>query len=761
MPKMIDVVNLSNSTESHLESTLSDIQKKFGAIAGFIHIHPAAKNASSLFDLFPENEKEIVKLVFLIAKHLKSSLNTAAKNSSDSNAYFLTVSQLDGQLGTGAKKASSIIGGGLPGLVKSLHREWAPVCSRHIDLEPGMAVDEAANVILEEMADTNSGLLEVGRTKLERMTLTLEQVQHNAYQHNAYTKVKKPNRESVFLVSGGGRGITADCVVELAYSYKSKFILLGRTALQVDKPDWADKCTDEKELKKLIIDDIVQKGKKPTPVEVNKILHDLISQREIQNTLERVNSCGGEAIYISTDVTNKTDLQEQIARVQKNIGVITGIIHGAGNIADKRIEKKSQEDYHRVIEPKVKGLENILSVINPLELKYLFLFSSVAGYFGNPGQTDYALANEILNKFAYSFKHLFPQTHVVSINWGPWERGMIDPTLNSYYKLHNIELIPVDLGVKFCRDEFCIPLEYAAEQILVSARLSIPNQQIENPKAAEIQRILSADNNPFLKDHVILNNAVLPATCAINWMVKSCEDILPNYKVRLIEKFKVLKGIVFDENYNNEYFTSLTFLGVQEDLYTFEVRVSSQHKLNNNRIYHYGATISFEKEWGIMPIYTNLDIKSDGKLYTPYGSESVLFHGETFQGVKKVLQLGNDKITSLCNLGVVEQKEQGQFSVNSFNAYLADVQLQNVLLWANQQLGGVCLPLGCKKIEQFQPLNFQQDFYVSAEIISSNNSCVTANVFVHNERGEIYIQWTHIDYIIVKKLQKRSVTNHG
>ena len=59
-----------------------------------------------------------------------------------------------------------------------------------------------------------------------------------------------------------------------------------------------------------------------------------------------------------------------------------------------------------------------------------------------------------------------------------------------------------------------------------------------------------------------------------------------------------------------------------------------------------------------------------------------------------------------------------------------------------------------EKIEQFQSLDFEQDFYVSTEIISSNSSGVTANIFVHNERGEIYIRWTEIYYTIMKKLQK-------
>lgn len=464
---MIDVVELSDGTESHLKETLSMIQEKFGPIGGFIHAHPAAITASSLSDLFQENDQEIVKLVFLLAKHLKPSLNADVKHRS--NAYFLTVTQLDGQMGTSGKKACSIISGGLSGLVKSLHREWANVYCRHIDLDPSINVEEAANIVIEEMADPNSGLVEVGRTQAERMTLILERIKRVVE-----NRQETPDRESVFLVSGGGRGITADCVVELAATYKSKFILLGRTALQPCEPDWARNCIDEKELKKRIIDDLIQKGKKPTPVEVDKVLYALISQREIQNTLDRVKRSGGEAIYISADVTDKPDLQKQLERVQEDIGVITGIIHGAGNLADKRIEKKSQSDFNRVLEPKIKGLENLLSIVNPEKLKYILLFSSVAGYFGNAGQTDYALANEILNKFAYSFKYLFPKSRVVSINWGPWERGMMDSTLKSYYKEQNVDLIPVNLGTQFCRDEFCVANEQAVEQIVVSGPLSIP-----------------------------------------------------------------------------------------------------------------------------------------------------------------------------------------------------------------------------------------------------------------------------------------------
>jgi Polyketide synthase dehydratase len=130
-----------------------------------------------------------------------------------------------------------------------------------------------------------------------------------------------------------------------------------------------------------------------------------------------------------------------------------------------------------------------------------------------------------------------------------------------------------------------------------------------------------------------------------------------------------------------------------------------------------------------------------------------LFHGKNFQGIKKVLHISDRKITSLCNLPAVSQKQQGQFTVNSFNPYLGDVQLQSVLIWTYYQLDNTCLPMGFEKFEQFQSLDFDTDFYVSTEISSINKNKLTANIFVHNEQGEIYIRWLEVSYIFMKNLQ--------
>lgn len=52
---------------------------------------------------------------------------------------------------------------------------------------------------------------------------------------------KRPVRitsSSVFVVSGGAKGITAECVIRLAQRYRCKFILLGRSPRTVPEAAW-------------------------------------------------------------------------------------------------------------------------------------------------------------------------------------------------------------------------------------------------------------------------------------------------------------------------------------------------------------------------------------------------------------------------------------------------------------------------------------------------------------------------------------------
>jgi NAD(P)-dependent dehydrogenase (short-subunit alcohol dehydrogenase family) len=258
---------------------------------------------------------------------------------------------------------------------------------------------------------------------------------------------------TVFVVSGGARGITAQCTIRLAQEYRCRWILLGRSPLINPEPDWAIGFEQEADLKKQIMRSLAEQGEKPTPLAVQKLYKKISASREIIHTLKTLEEVGSQAEYLKVDITDITTLQPQLVAATERLGPVTGIIHGAGNLADKLIEKKTPEDFETVYAAKVTGLENLLTCIPPKQLDYLVLFSSVAGFYGNAGQTDYAIANEILNKSAHLIKQKYPDCHVVSINWGPWDSGMVTPELKKIFAQRQIEVIPIEVGAQLLVEE--------------------------------------------------------------------------------------------------------------------------------------------------------------------------------------------------------------------------------------------------------------------------------------------------------------------
>ena len=95
------------------------------------------------------------------------------------------------------------------------------------------------------------------------------------------------------------------------------------------------------------------------------------------------------------------------AEVRAAHGPIRGLIHGAGVLADKLIEQKTEEQFDLVYGTKVHGLRNLLAATAQDELRLIALFSSYTGRFGRTGQVDYAAANEVLNKIAQQQSRAF------------------------------------------------------------------------------------------------------------------------------------------------------------------------------------------------------------------------------------------------------------------------------------------------------------------------------------------------------------------
>jgi NAD(P)-dependent dehydrogenase (short-subunit alcohol dehydrogenase family) len=169
LPDGVNHLMLDDWSEKNLEQKLKMIIDDYGSIAAFIHLHPFIQENQSHRIHYPEVEKNMLRHVFLMAKHLKKSLNEAA---SKERGFFYTVARLDGAFGLAQRVNFNAIGAGLFGLTKSLNFEWESVFCRAIDLSPVLDAEQSVNYIIAELHDPNSCLSEVGYGSQGRVTLT-------------------------------------------------------------------------------------------------------------------------------------------------------------------------------------------------------------------------------------------------------------------------------------------------------------------------------------------------------------------------------------------------------------------------------------------------------------------------------------------------------------------------------------------------------------------------------------------------------------
>ena len=548
------------------------------------------------------------------------------------------------------------------------------------------------------------------------------------------TSLPPPDTDTVFLVTGGGKGITAENAVALAGAFQSTFLLLGSSPLQEEEPTWAQDINDKKELKKAALKTIQTSGERPAPRDIEKAVRGVLSSREIRSTLTRIREAGGKARYLRADITDPALLQEVLS---PHLESIQGVIHGAGALADKFLRDKEEQDFELVYGVKVDGLAHILDLIPPEQLHYLVLFSSVAGVHGNPGQTDYSLSNEILNKYAHYLNGAHPDCRVMALGWGPWDGGMVTPRLKRIMVRRGVELIGIPEGTSALVDLLGQPR--VEPQLVVGNPLPAPPSPIEeSTRTHRLRRRLSLEANPFLEDHVIGGKGVLPTVCAVHWMVDACESLNPGYHFYQVEGYQVFRGIIFDHTLAEEYILEIAELEKSKNSLHFQAVIHSPEQ-GDHPVNHYQARVELRKEPAPQPRMDDYDLEpsaviSGRELY----ENNTLFHGPTFQGVEEVLNHSPDGLTLRCRRDAMTQHRQGQFPVRSFDPFLADIHLQSLLIWSSLYRDVRGLPLKINQGIQYRQPAADATTFATMQVNHSSNHTLSADVFSHDRRGRIY-----------------------
>jgi acyl transferase domain-containing protein/NAD(P)-dependent dehydrogenase (short-subunit alcohol dehydrogenase family)/acyl carrier protein len=697
-------------------------------------------------------------------------------------SVFASVSRMDGSFGLGPTvlPLSNPISGGLAGLAKTASKEWPEVQCKALDIPADWDdAEAAAAAIVQEMfvaGPVEVGILPGGNSTLQLQEIPIPLTTH----HSPLTK------EDVVILTGGARGITAELAVALARALSPTLVLLGRTPEPEPEPDWLAKLTEENQIKRALL---AHTDSKTTPKEIEEQYRRITAQREVHGNIQRIENAGAKVLYRSVDVRDQEAVKRVVAEILRQFGPIRGLIHGAGVLADRRIEDKTLEQFDRVYGTKVDGLQNLLQALEGDDLKVLVLFSSSTARFGRAGQVDYAVANEVLNKLAQQEARRRPACRVASVNWGPWEGGMVTPFLRKVFENEGVGLIPLEAGADFLVREISQSSDRAVEVIALGANgfleeLPIGNGKFDNnqidtsshspaathhsPLAFVFEQRLDVEHFPFLRSHVIDGHAVLPLAMTLEWLAHGALHGNPGLVFQGCDALQVLKGVILK---GYEPYPLGVFAGkaMREGLvYRVPVELRSfppgdgSGSSAGREVFHARAEIILAEKLSaeapeVPEIITRPFSRAKEEIYN-----EILFHGPDLQGIERID-------------GCSEQGIVGQVSVAPpsstwihqplRNGWLADPlaldsAFQMMVLWSCEKYGSCSLPCCVGRYRQYRRSFPRETIRVTAAVKETGNHRARADIVFQDSAGQVVARLENYECVIDATLNEAFRRKH-
>jgi hypothetical protein len=368
---------------------------------------------------------------------------------------------------------------------------------------------------------------------------------------------------------------------------------------------------------------------------------------------------------------------------------------------------------------------------------------------------------------------LFPDAHSLTFNWGPWDGGMVTPELKRMFAQRGVYVIPLEAGAKLFVSELAAA-NNRSPQILVgndmvggesgAGKESAP---LKPSQTSRLSRAIRLADNPFIADHVIGGNPVMPTVCATVWMAHACEQLYPGYGFVGFSNYQLYKGIVFDGSEADRYYLDSEVLEITNSGLLLKATIWSEVNLKGQtlRKSNYAATVEMRKQLpGVSPLprprYENMNLSnSDGETRQSLYSNGTLFHGESFQGIEQVLNFSEAKLTLKCRATEVPPDAQGQFAVGTTNPFADDLFYQAMLVWARRQYNRGSLPSSVKQFVQYKAIPPGTDFYLSLDTVSHHATQLEADVTAHDADGLVYSQMSGAVITISKSLNKQFEKN--
>ncbi|OGO90195.1 MAG: hypothetical protein A3F10_06520 [Coxiella sp. RIFCSPHIGHO2_12_FULL_42_15] len=669
---------------------------------------------SSIEEAITENQK-----TFLRAKKASTFF-------SNKKMTYIIVESLDGQFGMSGKiDEKRVWASGSSGLIKTAAQEWESAYVKIIDIEmKDQAPSSIAEILHRELLFGGDFYQEIGLSHHQRVTTICKKAEF----HGTESTIQSSD---VIVVTGGARGITASCLTSLCQRSKPILILLGRTPLTDESYDLFSNESEEAIKKKLIAQHI--QSKIPIdPKKINKQAKEIYCALDVKMTIKKLTDLGVKVAYFPVNIQESESVKSTFSKIHQQFGPIHGLIHGAGVIEDKLIENKTVEGFQRVFNTKVKGLYFLLEEIKNDPIKIIFLFSSISARMGNRGQSDYAMANEVMNKVAqYENRRRQGNCLVKSINWWPWQSGMVTPELAIRFKERGIEPIALLDGVNAFVSEINGCYGKSVEMVIGYSNLQEKIME-DNCIADKTEFSLSPEKDLYLFDHIIKDQPVLPMVSVLEWFYEVLTKKYRAEEIRL-NLINVKKSIILNK------FDKKVIFFVEHDSSNQSLTLSD----SNNTVF-YTAKYEIVKE--LIPLLVSLDktkLKEPPISIEKIYNERIIFHGTSFHSIVSLDQMSEHGI-----IGTLRKNEDIPGKIRLFSKILdqtlMDGGLQLAAIWIGIFLG-----------KKGAPMSIEQFAYLSLPVIDHRGVTCTLSAEIANDMHcnfnvEFSVDGTQIAYI--KKL---------
>lgn len=296
----------------------------------------------------------------------------------------------------------------------------------------------------------------------------------------------------VVVVSGGGKGIAAECSLHLAAASGASTLLLGRSRPEDDP--------------------------------------------ELAGNLARFADAGVRHRYVSVDVTDAGAVRRAVEAATAEFGPVTAILHGAGVNAPAPLADLDAAEIERTLAPKLDGARALLDAVDCAALRLIVTFGSIIGRIGLRGEAHYALANDRMAQLVEGLAAQLPGCRCFNVEWSVWTGAGMADRLGTIVALaqRGVSAIPVDEGVRWLAE--LVRCEDLPPSFVVSGRFGLPptveleseplppRRFLERPRVhyPRVELVVDAEltrgTDPYLDDHVLDSSALLPAVLGLEAM---------------------------------------------------------------------------------------------------------------------------------------------------------------------------------------------------------------------------------------------------